>query len=194
MRKNTGGIHLVLGVNPDVAVFSKAISNGFPMGAILGTPDVMQAVQMTFISSTCWTERIGPTAALATIRKYRRLHVGPRLTHQGLCIQAGWREAADAVGLKVHIGSPDLPALSHITFDYPNGRAVKTLLCQEMLDRGFLDNGGYYATYAHTDEIIEPYLATACEVFQVLAEAIEKDQVERRLRGPVGHSGFARLT
>lgn len=194
MRKNTGGIHLVLGVNPDIAVFSKAISNGYAMGAIIGTADVMQAAQNTFISSTCWTERVGPTAALATTRKYMRLDVGPRLTQQGLRIQAGWRAVADATGLHAHIGSPDLPALSHITFDYPNSRAIKTLVCQEMLDRGFLDNGGYYATYAHTDAIIEQYLATVNEVFRVIAEAVEKGEVEHHLRGPVGHSGFARLT
>ena len=42
-RMNTGGIHLTYGVVPDVAVFAKALSNGYPMGAIIGTEAVMEA-------------------------------------------------------------------------------------------------------------------------------------------------------
>lgn len=193
-RKNTGGVHLLLGVDPDMAVFAKAISNGYPMAAIVGTPEVMQATQSTFISSTSWTERIGSTASLATIRKHRALDLGAILTANGARVQAGWTRAAEASGLKVSAGSPDFTPLSSLSFLYPNARAVKTLLCQEMLDRGYLDNGVYYATYAHTDAIISDYLCTIQDVFAVLAQAVEEGQVESRLRGPVGHSGFARLT
>ena len=67
-----GGVHLKYGVNPDIAVFAKGISNGFPMAAIIGRKKVMQSAQTTFISSTYWTERIGPTAAVATKKKMIR--------------------------------------------------------------------------------------------------------------------------
>ena len=77
------GAHLKFAVEPDVAVFAKAISNGYPMAAIIGTIDVMQAAQETFISSTYWTDRIGPVAALATIRKHRALNVSNRLISLG---------------------------------------------------------------------------------------------------------------
>ncbi|MGH9345269.1 MAG: aminotransferase class III-fold pyridoxal phosphate-dependent enzyme, partial [Terriglobia bacterium] len=80
-RLNTGGAHLRYGVTPDIAVFAKAISNGYPMAAVIGKGSVMQAAQESFISSTYWTERIGPAAALATIRKHRRCDVSKQL-HQ----------------------------------------------------------------------------------------------------------------
>src|SRR3989344_89435 len=54
-----GGAHLKYGVDPDMAVFAKAMSNGHPMAAIVGTRDVMQSAQLSFISSTYWTDRIG---------------------------------------------------------------------------------------------------------------------------------------
>ena len=69
-RVRTGGAHMDLGIKPDIAVFAKAMGNGFPMAAIIGNCNVMEAAQDTFISSTYWTERTGPVAALATIRKY----------------------------------------------------------------------------------------------------------------------------
>jgi len=83
-RLNTGGAHLTLGVDPDIAVFAKAIGNGYPMAAVIGTGDAMQAAQGTFVSSTNWTERTGPAAALATLAKHRRLDVGPRLVKQDI--------------------------------------------------------------------------------------------------------------
>jgi glutamate-1-semialdehyde 2,1-aminomutase len=74
-RINSGGAHLAYGVDPDIAVFAKAIANGFPMAAIIGRASVMDAAQETFVSSTAWTERVGPVAALATLRKHPEQNV-----------------------------------------------------------------------------------------------------------------------
>jgi glutamate-1-semialdehyde 2,1-aminomutase len=191
-RQNTGGAHLSYGVTPDMAVFAKAISNGYPMAAIIGTADVMQSAQDSFISSTYWTERIGPAAALATIRKHQREHVPSRLIAAGTKIQEGWRAAAARAGLPVTVTG--LPPLAHFTIDVPRAQAVRTLFTQRMLSRGFLASNGYYATFAHTDAHIGAYLAAAAEVFEELVRAVEKDDVEQRLAGPVAHTGFHRLT
>lgn len=192
MRLTTGGAHLTLGVEPDIAVFAKAIGNGYPIGAVVGRRDVMQAAQSTFISSTNWTERVGPAAALATIRKHRRLDVAPRLVEAGRAVQRGWTEAAAEAGLKVHVSG--IPPLSHFDVEGPDGKALQTLFTQRMLERGFLASGRYYATYAHRDEHIAAYLEAVRDVFRELAEAAAKGDVQRRLGGPVAHSGFRRLT
>lgn len=191
-RLNTGGVHLLYGVNPDIAVFAKAISNGYPMAVVMGTEEVMQAAQSTFISSTYWTERIGPAAALATIRKHQRCHVPQHLVEVGERVQSGWRTAADRAGLSLSITG--MPPLSHFSLDYENGQAIRTLFTQMMLERGFLASNAFYATYAHQDSHIDGYLAAAEETFGFLAEAIERDNVESYLKGPVAHSGFRRLT
>jgi glutamate-1-semialdehyde 2,1-aminomutase len=65
-RETYGGIYLKYGVEPDVAMFGKTIGNGYALTAVVGRREVMEAAQKTFISSTFWTERIGPTAALKT--------------------------------------------------------------------------------------------------------------------------------
>ncbi len=192
MRLNTGGVHLIYGINPDMAVFAKAISNGYPMGAIIGREDIMQSAQTTFISSTYWTERIGPVAALSTIRKHRSLNVAQHLIEVGKRIQEGWKSAAEKTGLAVHVSG--IPPLSHFSFEYENGQAMLTLFTQMMLERGFLASGRFYATYAHKDFHIEKYIDAVNEVFQFTAEAAQKGEVERHLKGPVAHSGFQRLT
>lgn len=194
MRLNTGGAHLLYGVKPDLAVFAKGIGNGFPIAAIIGTAAVMQAAQSTFISSTYWTERIGPTAAIATIEKHRRTNAAAHLIAAGRRVQQIWTEAAQSAGVHVHVGHPDMPPLSHLRFEYGNARAVQTLHCQLMLERGFLDNCGFYATLSHTDEVLSAYDAAVREVFPMVARAISENRVEKLLRGPIGHSGFARLT
>jgi glutamate-1-semialdehyde 2,1-aminomutase len=70
-RLHLGGAHLRFGVLPDIAVFAKALGNGFPIGAIIGTKEAMDGAHSSFISSTYWTESIGPTAAVATLKKMK---------------------------------------------------------------------------------------------------------------------------
>jgi len=194
LRLTPGGVHLLYGVEPDLAVFAKAIGNGFPIGAVIGTADVMEAAQATFISSTYWTERIGPTAALATLRKFTRIDGSRRLIDAGRRVQAIWRDAAEATGLNVRVGHPDMPPFSHLEFDHPEPQAIRTLYCQLMLERGYLDNGNFYATCAHTPEILESYAEVVGDVFARVSEAVNSDRVMDELRGPVAHTGFARLT
>lgn len=191
-RNNLGGFHLTLGVEPDIAVFAKSTSNGFPFGAIIGREEVMQSAQGSFISSTYWTESMGPTAALATIQKMKRIDL-PKLTARaGGRVQRGWTELGKKHGLDLKIVG--LAPLSHFNLNYgPKLPALKTLLTQSMLDKGYLANTAFYATAAHTDAIVDRYLASLDDTFGELKQAIDKDDIESRLRGPIAHSGFQRL-
>ncbi len=190
-RLVTGGAHLLYKVNPDMAVFAKAMSNGYPMAAIIGTGDVMQAAQDSFISSTSWTEKIGPTAALSTIRKHHLHNVAEHLVATGKRIQSGWQSAAARHGLRLSISG--IPPLAHFDFNYENGQAVRTLFTQEMLGKGFLASNAFYASWAHQDHHVEGYFKAVDETFAFIARAIEENKVEKLLKGPVAHSGFRRL-
>jgi glutamate-1-semialdehyde 2,1-aminomutase len=191
LRLNCGGAHLLYGVNPDIAVFAKGMGNGYPMGAIIGVGRVMQAAQTSFISSTYWTERIGPTAALATIRKFRELAVEKKLNETGKRIQEGWKLAAKRAKLDVCVSG--IPPLSHLSFNYENGQMIATLFTQLMLVRGFLASKGFYSSYAHQDEHVKNYLDATTEVFGQLSELIQANEIEKHLKGPEAHTGFRRL-
>jgi glutamate-1-semialdehyde 2,1-aminomutase len=102
-RMNLGGIHLRYGMNPDIAVFGKALGNGFPISAVIGRKEVMEHAQESFISSTFWTERVGSVAALATIKKMETHDVQGHLIRYGERINQGWKELARKHGIDIHI-------------------------------------------------------------------------------------------
>lgn len=191
-RLCAGGSHLVLGVTPDIAVFGKAMTNGYPLSAVVGRREVMEAAQDTFISSTFWTERIAFAAALASIRCYQKFRVHEHQNHIGAKVQKGWKKISERTGVDIQI-SGILP-LSHFEFKYSNALAYKTFFTQEMLAEGFLAGTGIYVSLAHTDEIIGRYLDTVERVFGKIGDTTKKDKdIIDYLQGPICHAGFERL-
>jgi glutamate-1-semialdehyde 2,1-aminomutase len=187
-----GGAHLLYGVNPDMAIFAKALSNGFPMSAIIGRRNVMQAAQTTFISSTNWTERIGPVAALATLKKLKKLKVAERIGKVGDMAEKIWINAAKKNNLKIKTSG--VGPLRSFSFDYGDkSQALKTLLVQEMLQKGFLATNALFASYAHTDALLKQYEKAINEVFAYIKDTLETNTLKERLKHPVAHTGFARL-
>lgn len=191
-RLNIGGAHLNFGVEPDIAVFAKAISNGYPAAAVIGTAEVMDAAQDTFISSTYWTERTGLTAALATIRKMKAKNVPEHLGNVGKKIQNGWEKSAKKNSLPIKVSG--IYPLGHFSFEYEKPMVLKTLFTQLMLERGFLATTAFYASYAHKEAHITKYVEALDEVFAFMSKAVKEGKPEKYLKGPVSHSGFTRLT
>lgn len=190
-RQTFGGLHKLYGVDPDMAIFGKALGNGYAITATIGRRDVMQAAQSTFISSTFWTERLGPSAALKTLEVMERVRSWETITRTGLVIRAGWQDLADKHGLAIeHWG---LPALTGYTFKSPNALAYKTLITQEMLAKGFLASNSVYVCTEHTEEILAGYFRHLDPVFALIKECEEGREVEPLLKSPVCHAGFKRL-
>jgi glutamate-1-semialdehyde aminotransferase len=182
---------MIYGVEPDVAVFGKAIGNGFPISAIIGRKSVMDSAQATFISSTFWTERVGFVAALATIEKMQRCNVSEKLVAMGERINAGWMACADRHNIDIEVSG--IAPLSHIHFKYPNHLAIQTFYTQEMLKLGFLVGAAVYSTYVYTNEIVDYFIKNSDKVFASIKKLLVSGGVESALEGPVRHSGFRRL-
>lgn len=190
-RMNVGGIHELYGVLPDIAVYGKAISNGFPMAAVIGKGEIMDAAQDTFISSTNWTERIGPVAAIATIKKMLKNNVPSHLCKIGNLISKGWRESASSAELQINVVG--IPPLTTFTFNHKENQALHTLFTQEMLQCGFLASKSAYTSYSHTEDHVTKYLENVDGAFRTIRKAIENGNVHAFLKGPVAHAGFRRL-
>jgi glutamate-1-semialdehyde 2,1-aminomutase len=191
-RETFGGIYQKYGVEPDMAMYGKTIGNGYALTAVVGTRAVMEAAQTTFISSTFWTERIGPTAALATLKVMERVKSWETITEMGNKMRTGWQKLADAHQLSITISG--IPALSTYGFNSRDAMAYKTLITQEMLDKGFLASTNFYASTAHNDANLELYFNALDEVYHQIAnceKGIEK--IENLLKGPICHGGFKRL-
>jgi glutamate-1-semialdehyde aminotransferase len=190
-RQTYGGIYQLYGVEPDVAIYSKALGNGYAISAIVGKKHIMQAAQKTFISSTFWTERIGPTAAVATLKAMEKLKSWEYITQMGLRIKERWQTLADKH--EISINQWGIPALAGFSFTSENNLAYKTYITQEMLSKGFLAGNSVYVSIAHTQEVIDSYFESLEGLFSDIREFEDGRDVKKELKGPVCHGGFKRL-
>lgn len=191
-RETFGGLHKKYGVEPDMAMFGKALGNGYGITATIGKREVMEAAQSTFISSTFWTERVGPTAALKTLEVMERTHSWEQITKTGLAITEEWKALAKQHGLSITTNG--LPALTGFSFNSPNALAYKTLITQEMLVKGYLAGTSVYVCTEHTPEVVERFFENLDPIFALIKQCEEGNQdVLSLLKGPVCHGGFKRL-
>ena len=190
-RETFGGLHKKYSVEPDLAVYGKALGNGYAITAVVGKTEVMQAAQDSFISSTFWTERIGPSAALASLKEMERLKSWELISSTGNKVRSAWQAVADKNRLKIKISG--LPALSTFTFETEWAMEFKTYLTQQMLAKGFLASGIFYASTAHGDEVLESYFFEIGIIFEEIANLSHPSKIQSFLKGPVSHSGFKRI-
>lgn len=190
-RETFGGIHKKYGVDPDLAIFGKALGNGYSITAIIGRRAVMEAAQSTFISSTFWTERIGPSAALATLSAMEKVKSWELITNLGLEIRNGWKKLAELYGLNITYWG--LPSLGGFSFQGDHALAYKTLITQEMLAKGYLASNSIYTCTEHTPEIIEKYFRDLEPIFSLIKECEDGRDIASLLHGPICHSSFKRL-
>jgi glutamate-1-semialdehyde 2,1-aminomutase len=190
-RQTFGGLHKMYSVDPDMAIFGKALGNGYAITAVIGKREVMEAAQKTFVSSTFWTERIGPTAALATLDVMEKERSWEIITDTGNIIKKRWQELADLHGLT--ISQWGLPALSGFSFESERNLDYKTYITQEMLAKGFLAGNSIYVSIVHTPDILEDYFRDFEKVFSKLSKFEDGEDIRPYLKGPVCHDGFKRL-
>jgi glutamate-1-semialdehyde 2,1-aminomutase len=183
-RETFGGIYKKYNVEPDIAMYGKTIGNGYALTAVVGRKSVMEAAQTTFISSTFWTERIGPTAALATLKVMERIKSWEIITDKGKKMQSANGKIL-LLQHKLSITVSGIPALSTYSFNSKNAMEYKTLITQEMLKKGFLASTSFYACTAHTDDKFESYFTALDEVYKVIANC---ENGSNRCSGPFGRA------
>jgi glutamate-1-semialdehyde 2,1-aminomutase len=190
-RETYGGLHLKYGVEPDVAMFGKTLGNGYAITAVVGRRSVMEAAQSSFISSTFWTERIGPCAALAALQVMQELESWKQITDNGNYLKKVWQQLADNHSLK--ISQWGLPALAGYTIVSDKALDYKTLITQEMLTAGYLASTSLYASIEHTPNRIDRYIDSLSPIFGLISDCENGRDVFSLLNGPTCHGGFKRL-
>ena len=190
-RETFGGIHKKYQVNPDLAMFGKTLGNGYALTAVVGVEEVMSSAEETFVSSTFWTERIGPTAALKTLEVMEKIKSWNIITDIGLKVRNNWLDLFNKYNIESTISG--IPSLSTYSFK-ENDLEIQTLITQEMLKKGFLASNRFYACIAHDNQILDSYFNAFDETLNSISE-INNNKIEiiNRLDGPVRHSGFKRL-
>jgi glutamate-1-semialdehyde 2,1-aminomutase len=190
-RQTNGGLHKLYGVEPDIAIFGKALGNGYAITAVIGRREIMEAAQTTFISSTFWTERIGSAAAIATLDAMAKVESWEIITAIGDDIKRRWQYLSEKHMLQIE--QFGLPSLTGFTFKHSNAIAYKTLLTKEMLARGYLAGNSIYVCTEHSQDILDGYFDALDQVFALIRQCEEGRDVFKLLNNQLCDVGFKRL-
>lgn len=190
-RETFGGLYKKYGVEPDMAIYSKTLGNGYAISAVVGRHWIMDAAQSAWISSTFWTERIGPTAALATLKVMEKERSWEKITAIGKSNKERWQQLADKHELSINQWG--IPALAGFSFNSPNALAYKTYITQEMLSKGYLAGNCIYTCLSHTPEVMDGYFYELDKLFATIREFEDGRDVMKELKGPICTAGFKRL-
>ena len=102
----------------------------------------MKSSTKSFISSTFWTERIGPSAALKTLEVMKRDKTYKYISEVGDYIRSGWLKIAERNNIPIKIsGLRSMPAFA---IDYNNSHYFKTLITDRLLAKNILATNSVY--------------------------------------------------
>ncbi len=190
-REYIGGHHMLININPDIALFGKTMSNGIPMAAAIGKKEIMIMAQETFISSTYWTDRSGPAAAVATIKKMKRINSPDKLKKIGEDIREALTFAAELNKLKIKFyGSI---CLTSFELEVNDWQKSLTLYTQEMLKRGILASDRVYSNLGHNRRSINYFKRCLIDVFKMIKTYDKNNTTINFLEGPTRIPGFGRV-
>ena len=188
-RETFGGLHKKYGVDPDMAMFGKALGNGYAITAVIGKKEIMEACQKTFISSTFWTERIGPVAALETLNVMEKTKSWITISKTGLYVKKKWKKLSKKYGVPIKIQGID--ALPNFVFLSNNHNLFKTYLTQEMLKKNILATNAIYISTSHTKKVLDKYFVVLEDIFNILSKHLHNENFEKELlNGPKAITGL----
>ena len=177
-RENMGGIHLKYKVNPDIAIFGKALGSGFAINAIIGKRNIMKKAENTFISSTFWGERVGYTAALSSIKEFKRLKIFKKIENNGKLIKSIWLDLSKKYNVPIKVTGRN----SILSFEFcKNHTQRKTYFTQEMLKNKILATNLIYITIFHNKKNIKKYIKILEKVFSDISKKNIKSILKSKL-------------
>jgi glutamate-1-semialdehyde aminotransferase len=183
-RETYGGIYKKYKIDPDLVMYGKALGNGYPIAAIVGKKNIMSSFHNTFISSTFWTENIGSTAAIATLKFMKKNKTWKMITKIGKEIKKKWQEISTKHGIPINISGMD--ALPRFEFSSKNNEQLKNFVCSEMLKNGFLSKNVIYVSIAHSKKILNQYFIELDKIFL----KINKNKYKNNLKSKADFKRF----
>jgi len=190
-RETYGGLHKKFNIFPDICIYGKAMGNGYGITAVVGKKNIMDNAQQTFISSTFWTERVGPTAALKTLEIMEKIKSWKTVSSKGKYFKKRLNNLAQKYELPINIfGSNGIPSFN---FDSKNNLKYKTFITQEMLKKNILASNVVYISVMHNLEKFNNYFESIEKIFEKIADCEKGYKIDKLLEGPVCHTTFQRL-
>ena len=181
-----GGAQAYFNVTPDLACFGKAIGNGYPISAVVGCQDIMRIFDEIFFSFTFGGDLIGIIAGLAVLEELETNDVISYIWKLGKRLIEGLNVLIDKYKLSDRIQVQGYPPKIFIFFKDENGEddlLLKSIVQQEMINRGILYAGYHVISYSHTTKEINDTLVAYNDIFALIAKNIEVENLKQLLKG-----------
>lgn len=172
-RISLGGIQKWLGVMPDLTTISKALANGYPIGAIVGKKEVMMEVDRIWLSATFNGETMSMAAALKTLEEMERLNVVEHLWKMGKMLINGLNEIIREFNISAKAFGWPLPPMPFLKFTIEEENKCKEIrdnFFAEMIARGILLHPTHlwFISYSHKQNHIEKTLDVARKCMKIV--------------------------
>ncbi len=190
-RRNLGGLHLATGVEPDLAMFGKAIGNGYAINAIVGKKKIMESAEDSFISSTFWTERVGYVAGNTTIEIMENSKPWKNLIKMGKLYKDGCLNLAKKHNINLQVTGID--TINYLNFEKNKNQIYKTFITQEMLKEKILSSNLIYLNTCHKKNHMNLFLKNLDKIFKNIKKNELNGNLKSKLKGPISHNTFKRL-
>ncbi len=182
-RFDLGGAQKLYGVTPDLACFGKAMANGMPLSAVVGPKEIMRYMappDNIFFSGTFFGETLSLAASIATIKKMERESTIADLWRRGQQLLSEVQERVYSLGLETTITFHGVAPLIRLKFQDDQ---IAALFRKEMIATGTLIIASHNICAAHGPSEIKRVLKSYDHTLGVIAEALKKRDIEKRLEG-----------
>jgi glutamate-1-semialdehyde aminotransferase len=187
-RLDIGGAQKYLNVVPDIAVFAKGLSNGFPLSVLAGKRYLMKQFEdeNCFFSGSYATEKASINAALKTLEVIERDQVIPYNWKMGEILKKGIRKIINKNNLNEFMSIVGFAPMTHfVMVDYKgfSVNEIKSFIQQECVKRGVLFVGYHHICFAHKKKQIDHTLKTYDEVMVLLKQALDEGSLREKIEG-----------
>jgi glutamate-1-semialdehyde 2,1-aminomutase len=173
LRIKPGSFQQHVGIVPDLTTLSKALGNGWPVAAVVGKREIMQAGAGLHLSATYHGETAGMAAALATLNYVQQHAVAEQVWDRGQRLIDGLNASASQHGVPATAFGEPLPPMPFLKFmaqDPGVNERLRTTFYREMLAHGVLLHPRHlwFVSYAHSAQDIEHTLSVADDAFRTV--------------------------
>ena len=190
-RENFGGLHKRYNVDPDIAVFGKSLGNGIPITSVLMKDGYFESAKSSFISSTFWSENLGPVAAVETLNEMKKLKSWKIISRIGKDIKNFWTKMSKKYRIKIEItGIDSMPSFKFLSL---NHEYYKNFITQEFLKKKILSSNVIYCCINHK-KFLNKYFFEFEKIFKKIKQFENGEKsILSEIKYPLPNSSFQRL-
>ena len=177
LRYHKQGAEGLYGVIPDLSCIGKAVANGMPLSAVVGSREYMAKFPEVYYTLSSAGEALSLAAAKSTLEVFDTVDVCGQMNRVGDLLMTGFQELIHKHSLEQQMRVIGFPCFHGFSFNFCED-SQKTPIelmefwTQETTRRGILSCEAHFMSYSHTEETTSQTLKVYDEVLGLVRELL----------------------